>query len=110
VQAGGSCQEGTRWMEKTGGKETECSCSKGSTLCEVAATRGEPVLLCGVDVTSGKERRVGDQWTEECNTCRCLNSGVPACTKRICSLGLGGGKDQSLNPKTTGTESVNFPG
>ena len=57
-------------MERTGGKETECSCSKGSTLCEVAAARGEPVLLCGVDVTTGKERRVGDQWTEDCNTCR----------------------------------------
>ena len=70
MQAGGSCQEGARWMEKTGGKETECNCSKGSTLCEVAAARGEPVLLCGVDVTSGEERRVGDQWTEDCNTCR----------------------------------------
>ena len=70
MQAGGSCQEGARWMEKTGGRETECSCSKGSTLCEVAAARGEPVLLCGVDVTTGEERRVGDQWTEDCNTCR----------------------------------------
>ena len=70
MQAGGSCQEGARWMEKTGGKETECSCSKGSTICEVAAARGEPVLLCGVDVTSGRERGVGDQWTEDCNTCR----------------------------------------
>ena len=57
MQAGGSCQEGARWMEKTGGKETECSCSKGSTLCEVAAARGEPVLLCGVDVTTGRRGR-----------------------------------------------------
>merc|ERR1711963_541785 len=60
VQAGGSCQEGARWMEKTGGKETECSCSKGSTMCEVAAARGEPVLLCGVDPTSEDTESSGE--------------------------------------------------
>merc|ERR1712107_208882 len=57
VQAGGSCQEGARWMEKTGGKETECSCSKGSTLCVWQLPGGSPCFCAGW--TWPPERRGG---------------------------------------------------
>ena len=34
----------------------------------------------------GVARQVGDSWSQDgCNNCRCLPSGVPGCTRRICS-------------------------
>merc|ERR1712172_363304 len=34
----------------------------------------------------GVERQVGDSWSPDgCNNCRCLPSGTPGCTRRICS-------------------------
>ena len=34
----------------------------------------------------GVGRQVGDSWSQDgCNNCRCLPSGVPGCTRRICS-------------------------
>merc|ERR1719500_2408161 len=38
---------------------------------------------CGVD-EKGALRQPGESWQEDCNRCRCLASGVPACTRRIC--------------------------
>ena len=111
TQGGGSCQEGSQWQEKTGGREAECRCSAGSAHCSASLAsnsgqvRGEPVLVCGVDGSTGRVRQVGDEWTEECNSCRCLSNGLPACTKRVCSAA---GSNLNLNPKSTGT--VNFPG
>ena len=40
---------------------------------------------CGVD-ERGVARSVGDSWKEDCNRCRCLESGVPGCTRRFCGL------------------------
>jgi len=35
----------------------------------------------------------GDSWQEDCNRCRCLSSGIPACTKKLCSVpAIGGAK------------------
>jgi len=28
----------------------------------------------------------GDSWQEDCNRCRCLSSGIPGCTKKLCSV------------------------
>merc|ERR1711963_1201276 len=40
---------------------------------------------CGVN-RDGVSRQVGDSWSQDgCNNCRCLPSGVPGCTRRICS-------------------------
>jgi len=40
---------------------------------------------CGVD-REGRMRQVGDSWSPDgCNNCRCLPSGTPGCTRRICS-------------------------
>ena len=40
---------------------------------------------CGVD-REGRPRQVGDSWSPDgCNNCRCLPSGTPGCTRRICS-------------------------
>merc|ERR1712130_729685 len=40
---------------------------------------------CGVD-REGVQRQVGDSWSPDgCNNCRCLPSGTPGCTRRICS-------------------------
>merc|ERR1711963_495907 len=40
---------------------------------------------CGVN-RDGVSRQVGDSWSHDgCNNCRCLPSGVPGCTRRICS-------------------------
>ena len=38
---------------------------------------------CGVD-EQGVVHKPGDSWQEECNRCRCLPSGVPGCTKKLC--------------------------
>merc|ERR1719430_1612752 len=29
-------------------------------------------------------RDVGDEWKEECNRCKCTESGRPVCTKKLC--------------------------
>merc|ERR1711971_31865 len=109
---GSSCQEGAQWQEKTGGQEAECRCSGGSPQCSASLAgsnagqvRGEPVLVCGVDGSTGRVRQVGDEWTEECNSCRCLTNGLPACTRRVCSVA--DNLNLNLNPKSTGTGSVN---
>lgn len=40
---------------------------------------------CGID-REGVRRQVGDSWSPDgCNNCRCLPSGIPGCTRRICS-------------------------
>merc|ERR1712110_1382752 len=39
---------------------------------------------------SGSPRAVGDVWKVECNTCRCTDTVVAACTLRLCNFNLGG--------------------
>jgi len=40
---------------------------------------------CGMD-REGRQRLVGDSWSPDgCNNCRCLPSGTPGCTRRICT-------------------------
>jgi len=75
-----------------------CTCSKGVVQC----TSLQPVpendttlkpgmgdiktrekASCGVD-EKGVARTAGDSWKEDCNQCRCLESGVPGCTRRFC--------------------------
>merc|ERR1711963_449226 len=38
---------------------------------------------CGTN-ERGVARKPGDNWQEQCNRCRCLESGVPGCTKKFC--------------------------
>merc|ERR1711915_201731 len=52
-------------------------------------------VRCGVD-EQGVVRKPGDSWQEECNRCRCLPSGVPGCTKKLCGTIL----DTTLQPDT----------
>merc|ERR1711915_100215 len=37
----------------------------------------------------GVLRKPGDIWDEQCNQCRCLNSGVPGCTRKFCESNPG---------------------
>ena len=38
---------------------------------------------CGAD-EGGALRQPGDNWQDDCNTCRCLASGRPRCTRMFC--------------------------
>ena len=61
-------------------------------ICTVSASVAFPQAKsgCGVDEL-GVARKSGDSWQEECNRCRCLPSGVPGCTKKLCGSVLGFG-------------------
>lgn len=41
------------------------------------------IATCGED-DEGRARLPGDTWREDCNRCRCLSSGIPGCTKKLC--------------------------
>merc|ERR1711915_820536 len=43
----------------------------------------------------GVLRKPGDIWDEQCNQCRCLNSGVPGCTRKFCESNPGSGQGRS---------------
>jgi len=52
-------------------------------------SRGEPVTVTTVPTvscndTSGNRREVGESWKDDCNTCRCGNTGLALCTHRFC--------------------------
>jgi len=40
---------------------------------------------CGED-EAGVSRKPGDSWQEDCNRCRCLTSGIPGCTRKLCGV------------------------
>jgi len=64
-------------------------------LCVLTATLAAPQTggLCGVG-EGGEERVPGESWQEDCNRCRCLSSGIPACTKKLCTVPAIGGRCQ----------------
>jgi len=89
-------EDGALWEEE--GSSKVCTCSKGVVLCTSlqTVTENDTTLQpgmgdiktrekasCGLD-EQGVARTVGDSWKEDCNQCRCLESGVPGCTRRFC--------------------------
>ena len=48
-----------------------------------SAAAPQTVASCGVD-DEGRARLPGDTWRDDCNRCRCLSSGIPGCTKKLC--------------------------
>merc|ERR1711974_102310 len=73
------------------GREMQLKCATTIFLLGTTAVlvNGRPQAAkaggCGVD-REGKMRQVGDSWSPDgCNNCRCLPSGTPGCTRRICS-------------------------
>merc|ERR1711963_1263341 len=83
--------EGESWEQE----DSSCSCSGGVVGCtpltapfpfdprDEAAKKG-----CGVD-ENGRERQPGDSWKDDCNTCKCLSSGTPRCTRQFCGVNFG---------------------
>merc|ERR1712032_792078 len=43
---------------------------------------------------AGGQRAVGDVWDVECNTCRCTDTGVAACTLKLCNFNFNLGGQQ----------------
>merc|ERR1711923_405556 len=83
--------EGESWEQE----DSSCSCSGGVVGCtpltapfpfdprEKIREKG-----CGVD-ENGRERQPGDSWKDDCNTCKCLTSGTPRCTRQFCGVNFG---------------------
>jgi len=49
-------------------------------------SRGDPVTVTTLSCNdkNGTRREVGESWKEDCNNCRCGNTGVALCTHRFC--------------------------
>jgi len=50
---------------------------------------------CGLN-QFGMTRQPGDTWDEECNKCKCLDTGVPGCTRKFCGAGV---SIPAINPR-----------
>merc|ERR1719234_2156414 len=75
------------------GRKNQCQCNNGVVLCvaesdAVEAPEVPRVKQC--QDNAGGERAVGDVWDVECNTCRCTDTGVAACTLKLCNFNFGG--------------------
>lgn len=58
-----------------------------TTVFGAPQSSGITATDCGLNPGTGLPRQPGDSWSPDgCNNCRCLNSGVPGCTKRFCDL------------------------
>merc|ERR1719192_3138544 len=71
----------------------QCQCLSGNVFCVAESDAVEVVEIprekqCQDNL--GSSRAVGDVWDVECNTCRCTDTGVAACTERLCNFNLGG--------------------
>ena len=60
-----------------------CTCKSGAIRCTRKSEGDNDENKC-ID-SNGRSHRVGDAWKESCNTCRCLASGNPGCTRNICN-------------------------
>jgi len=87
---GATREEGDSWTEDC----NSCMCTKSGKSCTKrlcnfsvpflsSSTRAEEVSGC-LD-SEGTRREEGDSWEEDCNRCRCTNSGS-SCTKRLCNF------------------------
>ena len=84
---GESREEGEKWSVQRAGRENQCQCSSGVVLCvaesdAVQAAEIPRVKQCQDNV--GGQRAVGAVWKVECNTCHCTDTGVAACTEKLC--------------------------
>merc|ERR1712000_763014 len=83
IQGEGTCLEGRSWQEKSGEEIRKCDCLEGSPVCSKKEAQTLPSSISfpseKVDARSagfckdsqGREQTVGEEWKEECNTCRC---------------------------------------
>merc|ERR1712058_135597 len=110
-QTGQNRQPGDSWKEDC----NRCQCLPGNKpgctkiLCENLAVSNnfeggkghESRNLCGLDERTGKQRRAGETWNVDCNTCFCRDTSTPP----ICTLAL-------CSPKSSFSSSsgVQFPG
>merc|ERR1712013_695363 len=121
-EEGRTCSEGARWEEKTG-RNNQCQCLSGNVFCVAESDAVEEVEIprekqCQDKL--GSSRDVGDVWDVDCNTCRCTDTGVAACTQRLCNFNLGGSEQctdsdgvsrlvgEEWEEEETGSK-VNFP-
>merc|ERR1719367_2660779 len=90
---GATREEGDSWTEDC----NNCMCTKSGKSCTKrlcnfsvpflsSSTRAEEVSGC-LD-SEGTRREEGDSWDEDCNRCRCTNTGS-SCTKKLCNFELG---------------------
>merc|ERR1712088_620325 len=77
---GGIREVGDEWKEGC----NDCHCG------EDAVEEAEIPRVKQCQDNSGSPRAVGDVWKVECNTCRCTDTGVAACTLKLCNFNLGG--------------------
>jgi len=85
--------EGEEWFVQRAGRNNQCQCLSGNVFCVAESDAVEEVEIprekqCQDNL--GSSRAIGDVWDVECNTCRCTDTGVAACTERLCNFNLGG--------------------
>merc|ERR1712172_100815 len=102
-------EAGEEWFVQRAGRHNQCQCKNGVVLCvaesdAVEAPEVPRVRQC--QDNAGGERAVGDVWDVECNTCRCTDTGVAACTLKLCNFNLGGQqcRDRDGVSRTVGEE------
>ena len=86
-------EEGEEWFVQRAGRNNQCQCSNGVVLCVAESDAVEPAEIPRVKQcqdNAGGQRAVGDVWDVECNTCRCTDTGVAACTLKLCNFNFGG--------------------
>merc|ERR1712222_226671 len=88
---------GEEWFVERGGRNNQCQCNNGVVLCvaefdAVEAPEIPRVKQC--QDNAGGQRAVGDVWDVECNTCRCTDTGVAACTLKLCNFNFNLGGQQ----------------
>merc|ERR1712032_1491489 len=86
---------GEEWFVERGGRNNQCQCHGGVVLCVAESDAVEAPEIPRVKQcqdNAGGQRAVGDVWDVECNTCRCTDTGVAACTLKLCNFNfnLGG--------------------
>jgi len=70
----------------------------------------ESVESCGTDPETGLTRNLGDAWQEECNRCRCIGDGKPACTKRLCTVPQDSDLEEEITDVKSGGSTENLCG
>merc|ERR1712088_970831 len=86
---GGTREVGDEWFVQRSGRKNQCQCNKGVVLCVAESDAVEEAEIPRVKQcqdNSGSTRAVGDVWKAECNTCRCTDTGVAACTLKLCNF------------------------
>merc|ERR1712037_165363 len=95
---GESREEGEEWFVERAGRNNQCQCSSGVVLCVAESDAVEAAEIPRVKQcqdNAGGQRAVGDVWQDECNTCHCTDTGVAACTQKLClNFNLGGQQEQ----------------